>query len=93
MDWQHAQATLRQIIDDAVPELRGMSVELREMGTVWQHFAFLQTSPFTPRIYAVPSIIETLPDQVVRGLLAHELMHVLQFSTLHWPHKLWLVFQ
>jgi len=93
MDWQGVQATLTQVVEEAFPELYGTRLELRTVGPAWQRFFLCITSPFAPRIYAVRSALELLPDQVVRGLLAHELMHVLQFDPLSWLQRVWLAIQ
>lgn len=93
MDWEGVQATLTQVVEEAFPELHGTRVELRGLGAAWQRFFLCITSPFAPRIYGVRSALERLPDQVVRGLLAHEVMHVLQFYPRSWLQRLWLAIQ
>ncbi|HKC95832.1 MAG TPA: hypothetical protein VKB81_17600 [Nitrospira sp.] len=93
MDWQGVQATLTQVVEEAFPELYGTRVELRRVGPAWQRFFICITSPFASRIYAVRSALEMLPGQVLRGLLAHELMHVLQFYPLSRLQRLWLAIQ
>jgi hypothetical protein len=90
MNWNSAKSEVIQVVRRGFPELRHDFVELRELGP-WTRFAFLVTSPFSARIYASREIIEASPDLTVRGLLAHELVHVVQFKPLNLPQKLWLL--
>ncbi len=90
MNWHLAKAELRRIARAGFPELKDASVELLEIG-VWRRLAFLFTSPFSPRIYAARDIVEALPDPAVRGLLAHELIHMVQFQSLGLFPRLWLL--
>lgn len=90
MEWNSMKSELARIVHQGFPELRGTLVELHEIG-VWGRFAFLITSPFAPRIYARREIMEGLPNLAVRGLLAHELVHVVQFNPLKLQQKLLLI--
>ena len=91
MEWNSMKSELAQVVHQGFPELHGTLVELHEIG-VWGRFAFLITSPFIPRIYARREIMESLPDLAVRGLLAHELVHVVQLKPLKFRQKLLLIF-
>jgi hypothetical protein len=90
MNWNSAQSELIQVVQRGFPELRHDLVELRDLGS-WPRFAFMVTSPFSMRVYASRGVIEASPDLVVRGLLAHELVHLVQFKPLNLPQKLWLL--
>ncbi len=90
MNWNSAKFELGEIAQARFPELKETQVELLEIGA-WKRLAFLFTSPFSPRIYAAKDIVETLPDPAVRGLLAHELIHMIQFQSLKIFPRLWLL--
>ncbi len=81
MDWNMAQNELKGLAHSGFPELKTTPVELVEIGA-WKRLAFFLTSPFSPRIYAAKDVVEALPEAAVRGLLAHELIHVVQFQSL-----------
>lgn len=90
MNWDSAKCELRKIAQNGYPELKDVPLELLEIGA-WKRLAFLYTSPFSSKIYAARDVIEALPDSAVRGLLAHELIHVVQFQSLKFYPKLWLL--
>lgn len=90
MNWDSAKSEVIRIAHAGFPELKDVPVELLEIGP-WKRLAFLFTSPFSLRIYAARDIVEALPDPAVRGLLAHELIHMVQFQSLGLFPRLWLL--
>lgn len=85
MEVSRAHALLNDVVRGAYSELPD-GTKLCAL-TRWTQFFF--SSPFSGRIYARRELVEAMPCQVLRGLLAHELAHKVQFKG-GWKSKLLL---
>src|SRR5262249_7155356 len=79
-----AQALLQEIALEAYAELQGPFA----LCVVERWPLFFLASPLTSHIFARRDLIEALPADVLRGVLAHEMAHKVQLSRLGWGAKL-----